>query len=222
MSKAYKVTISGTYHTSGDDYIDYEKVEGYIPFVDEEFAEAMIIRRYAKMWLTLNPKYKTRVKNVREVYIDAMEPAEHDFIYEGKVIQELGYEELQDLAVAKDLRAIPLYKTGGIRESRVKACVEYSLKVLGRELEDNAGLTHKKKGFTFSDINPMIISQGIERHIPHTFTNEEIIQHEMDSTSTKGAKATFTRPELEKFATKMGIIFNPAIGDVKLYDRIFS
>lgn len=187
--KAYKVSISGTYRAADREYIDYDKIEGYIPFTDYDHAEAMVRKRYALMWITKDERYKKRVQTVREVYIDSIEEVEAEFSFVGKNILDLNYEELQDLATAKDLRAVPLYKKGGIRQAQTVAYAHYSEKVLGVEVD------YKEVGFNIAKEPPIFADAGAERHVIAPLTNEQVIDMEQKSTNAKdGVKKTISRP----------------------------
>ena len=107
-NNAYKVTLSGTYRNGANESVDFQEVTGFIPLVDEDMAQAMCVKRYAKVFITQDKRYKDRVTRTRSVYVDSMEPCYHEFSYVGKDIKQMTYEELQDLATAKDLRSIPL------------------------------------------------------------------------------------------------------------------
>lgn len=216
--KAYKIKISGSYRTTNNEVIDYNNVEGFIPAVaDVEFAEAMIRKRYAPMWITESKEYSSRVLSVRECYIDVFEKAEHEFSFVGKKIEELTYGELQDLATAKGLRAIPQYKKGGLRQAQSVAYMEYANKIMGQDVDN------KKKGYNFMKLPTIVVSGELVANIANTFSNDEIIQREMESNDARaGAKATTTRSDLEKTAFEKGITYHPNISDEKLYARIYN
>ncbi len=212
--KAYSFTISGTYRNSKKEYVDFENVKGVIPFCERELAEAMIRSRYAEMVIAKSKKYTERVASMREVFIDGLVETESHFDFVGKDILELGYEDLQDLATAKDLRAIPLYKKGGLRQAQIIAYAEFSLKVLGRPVDT------KKKGFNITEQPSIVIDASTERNIQKQFSNDEVIQMEQDNETTE--KPRFSRAELEKLAGEKNITFMPEITDTKLYQKIFN
>jgi len=212
--KAYSFTISGTYRNSKKEYIDFENVKGVIPFCEPEIAEAMIRARYAEMLLAKSKKYPERAASVREVFIDSLVETESHFDFVGKNIVDLGYEDLQDLATAKDLRAIPLYKKGGLRQARMVAYSEFSAKVLGRPVDI------REKGFNLLEQPAIVVDEFAERNTQKGFSNDEMIQMEQDNKTTE--KLNFSREELEKLATEKNIGFNPAITDVKLHQKIFN
>lgn len=211
---AFKVTISGTYRNSKKEVFDFEGVTGYIPYVEDEVATAAVIKRYAYMWVKEHKDTKERLATIREVFVDDMEQTEYAFSYVGKNIKEMSYEELQDLATAKELRAIPLWKKGGLRQARVVAYAEYSEKLLGREID------YKKEGFNFAKLPALLADGTTERNVAKTFSNDEILDMEQDNTST--GKPNFSREELEQMANEKGITFNAAITDEKLYQKVFN
>jgi len=211
---AYAVTISGTYRNSKKEIVDFQNVKGIIPMCDVDIAHAMLRKRYATMWITESSEYKERVQNMRTVYVDSLEKTEHEFSFEGKDIKEMTYEELQDLATVKDLRGIPLYKAGGLRQGQMMAYAEYSNKILGKEVNI------KEEGFNFATLPPLVVDSFAERNLQKSISNEDMIQIEQSNTTT--GKAKFTRAELEKMANEKGVVFHPNIADEKLQQRIFN
>lgn len=214
-NNAYKVKISGTFRTGNKEYRDFQDVVGYIPLVDREFAEAMIRRRYAKMWITISGKYKDRVQSMRSTYIDELEPCQYEFSYVGKDIKDMTYEELQDLATAKDLRAVPLYKAGGLREGHIRAYAAYSKAILQEDIGE------KDPGFNFAKLPPMIIDDSVIRNPEVSMDVDDVIKSEVQGKPAAVAKVEVTRAEMEALAKARKIAFHPAISDAKLYDKIF-
>lgn len=212
--KAFKVTISGSFRNSKKEAIDFNDITGYIPAVNKELAYAAVIRRYAMMWLSNSGKYKERAINLREVYIDRMEPVECEFSYIGKTIREMTQEELQDFAVAKDLRGVPLYKKGSARQAQIVAHALYSDRHLGIEVP------YKEQGFNFADEPDYVADNQIEKSEYATISNDEMIGMEQKNTTSK--KSSISREELENLAKRKHITFHPNISDAKLYDKVFS
>lgn len=213
-AKALKVTISGSYRTNDYKIVDFSELTGFIPFTDEEIATMHIRGRYARMWVMKDPKFKDRLVDTRECHIDAMEECEHDFSYLGKDIRSMTQEELQDLATAKDLRLIPLYKKGSEREARTKAYAAYSEHVLKRVVK------YKEAGFNLMKMPPIVVKDGGWRaDDTRKLTNEEV----MDTEETVGSpKTSLTREELEQLARNQGIEFHPKISNDNLYKRIYG
>jgi len=216
MSKirAYEVAISGSYFNSKGEVIDYV-TKGVVPMTEsEELAISAVRNRYAAMWITLDPKYPERILGVREVYIDSISETEAEFSFVGKNITDMTYEEIQDLATAKDLRAVPLYKSGGLREAQGRTYAEYGNKVLGMNID------WREAGFNVMKLPPLVVDANPKKTKTKTLTNEEILAKEQENTD--GGKPKFTRAELEPLAKDNGITFNPAISDEKLYDKVFG
>lgn len=158
-SKTLKVTISGSYVSANRDIESFDNVTGIIPRLDEDKANQMVIRRYAKIWVTQARKpdgdkmYKT-LQRVRQVFIDSIDDndgmivvkdqetgvdvevdaSKLELSYVGKNVMDMSFEELQDFAAANDLAGVPLYKMGGLSHARRVAFSEYAIKVL--ELEE--------------------------------------------------------------------------------------
>lgn len=213
-AKAYKVTISGSYRTNDYKIVDFSGVEGIIPFQDEEIATMHIRDRYARMWIMKDSKFKERLVSTRECHIDNLEACDHDFSYLGKDIREMSQEELQDLATAKDLRLIPLYKIGSEREARTRAYAAYSAQVLMQPVK------YQEAGFNLMKQPPLIINDGSwRRDNTRKLSNEEI----MDGEEVIGAtKTSLSRMELEQIAKSQNITYHPSISDMKLHQRIYG
>lgn len=149
--KALKVTISGSYRTADKDIVDFH-TSGIMPYVgDEELINMHVRRRYAAMWISASEKYKDRVVTVRECFIDRIEEVDADLTFVGKDIIDMTQEEIQDLAAAKDLRGVPLYKKSSTRQMQNVAYAEYSEKVLGKEMD------HRTDGFNIAKLPPIIV-----------------------------------------------------------------
>lgn len=217
-NNAYKVTLSGTYRNGANESVDFQEVTGFIPLVDEDMAQAMCVKRYAKVFITQDKRYKDRVTRTRSVYVDSMEPCYHEFSYVGKDIKQMTYEELQDLATAKDLRSIPLYKAGGLREAQVAAYAAYSKAILREDIGE------KEPGFKFAELPPLIVGDDVAlRNTPESRTVDEIVQDEVEGKKPAGVeKVKVSREEMVKLAKDRGIQFHPAIGDEKLYKKLFG
>lgn len=212
-AKAYKVTISGSYRSNDYQIVDFSNVEGFIPFQDEEIATMHIRGRYARMWIMRDPKFTKRLVSTRECHIDSLEECGHDFSYLGKDIREMTHEELQDLATAKDLRLIPLYKVGSEREARTKAYAAYSVQVLKEPVK------YQEAGFNLMKQPPIVVTDGSWRiDTTKKLTNEEVMDAEFNVGQTK---TMLNRSELEQLARSSNISFSPKISDQKLYERIY-
>lgn len=237
--KALKVTVSGSYKTANGDIIDFEDVSGVIPHVEEEHAKMHVRRRYASEWVREatddkdKKTYPQRIDHMRQVFIDDMEEVEHDFSFIGKDIKKLSYEELQDLATAKDLRTIPLpKKISGvdIREMRTKAYLEYSSKVVGVFIDVNVPEAEhaSKQGdrlvFDFAKLPPLTVESGEARiDTSKKMTNEEILaaeQKAMDIHDTPKDKLTLD--DLKAIAKEKGIKHHHMLGFDKLYALLYG
>ena len=227
MAKALKVTVSGSYRTANKEIVDFENLSGLLPVVDEDLAAMHVQTRYVPTWLrnAVDKKgeriYTKRIEDVRQVFIDEIEKVNAgEFSYVGKDIKNLEYQELQDLATAKDLRRIPLPKelSGvSLREMRQMAYVDYSDKVLKKFID------HNEEGFNFSKLPPLIIDGDARRETSQKITNEEILDQEqkvMDVSSTP--KSTLTIDDLKGIAKQKGISHHPNIGFDALYAKIYG
>lgn len=213
-TKAYAVDISGSYFNSKGEVIDYV-TKGVIPMTgSEELAIAAVRNRYAQMWISQDPKYPERILGVREVFIDNIEETEAEFSFIGKNITDMTYEEIQDVATAKDLREVPLYKSGGLREAQGRLYAAYANKVMGMSVDwREAGYNVMKQPALTVDATPKASKTK-------KLTNEEVLAKEQENVD--GGKAKFSRAELEQLAKDNGITFNAAISDEKLYEKVFG
>ena len=223
--KALKVTISGSYKTSKGDIIDFEDISGVIPFVSEEHAKMHVMRRYASEWIRAKTNkdgekvFKDRIEHMRQVFVDEIEETYYDFSYVGKDIKKMSYEELQDLATAKDLRTIPLPKAFSglsLREMRVKAYLAYSEKVNKIVLNDN------DPDFNFADLPELKAGESVRKEPVAKMTNDDIINQEQKSTSTASTKSTLTLDDLKKIADEKGIDYSKDIGFDSLHAQLFG
>lgn len=208
--KAYKVIISGSYKTANKEVIDYQNVGGFIPFTEPDKAIQMIQKRYAPMWIRKDPKYTKGLKRMRETFVDKMEEVEHKFSFEGKDIGEMTFEELQDVATLKDIRAVPKYKSGSLKNAQTVAYVLYSNASLGTEYD------YKEAGFTIYDKPPLKVDEAYEYIESDSLDPEIAMKKEFDG------EQTLTFDELKAEAKKRKIAFNPNIGYNTLYNRVFG
>ena len=216
---ALKVTISGNFRNSKKEYIDFEGVEGFIPRVEEEFATAAIRKRYALMWIMADKRFPERPHSLREVFIDEMTETEHEFTFVDKDIKQMSYEELQDLAVCKGLRNIPLYKKSSIRGTREVAYVEFANRCLG------LGINKKDPDFDYNALPALTVDAVVEKNIKRPMTPEESLEVLAAPVSVKddGTKIKLpSREQLVRMAKDRDVKFHPSITDEKLYDKLFS
>lgn len=239
--KALKVTISGSYKTSQGEIVDFEDVSGVVPFVEEEYAAMHVRGRYVAVWVKSAVKkdgeklYTDRIEHVRQVFIDDMEEVEHDFTYVGKNIKEMTYEELQDLATAKDLRYIPLPKSQSgldVREARMRAYLAYSEKVVNNFIDvkdpppaycDETKNPDGSSSFALnlSKMPALVVDGEVRVEISSKITNDEIIQQEQDNAMGK-PKENLTLEDLKDIADKKNIKYHWNIGFDKLYAMLYG
>lgn len=221
MDKMLEFTISGSYKTAQKDIIDFENVKGIVPMQDEDIASMHMQRRFAARWIKEakgvdgKPLYPERIQRVREIHVDDVKQTTGKLSFVGKNIKELSFEELQDLALAKDLREVPLYKVSDLRNTRLMAYVNYVEKV-----QKGGRLKYQDEGFNFSKLPPIILTADIRREDEGKVTNDDIIDAEMKSTAEP--KTTLTRKDMESIAEQRKIAFHPNISDAKLYERLYG
>jgi hypothetical protein len=172
-ANALKITISGSYKKVGDgEVVDFEDIQIIMPRVDEEIAIAAARKRYAYTAIksVLNKegekKYPKPIDHIRNVYIDDMQEIEHDFPYVGKGIKEMTEDDLQNLAVEKSIREIPLpRRQSGIsmREMRQRAYQLFAERVLGWEIDMNDPAQNNYSKWNDIIPNPMQKAKPIQQ-----------------------------------------------------------
>lgn len=221
MDKMLEFTISGSYKTAQKEIIDFENVKGTVPFQDEDVATMHVRSRFASRWIkeTKNqdgePMYPERIQRVREVHIDNIKETTGNLSFVGKDIKELTFEEIQDLALAKDLRKVPLYKASDLRNSRVMAYIEYADKVLKQD-----PINHNEEGFNFAKLPPLVIDGIVRREREMKVTNEDIINAEMRSYSEP--KSTLSFDDLKAIAKSKNIDIRGNLSYDTLYQRLYG
>lgn len=237
-TKVLKATISGSFVASDKETESFDGVTGYLPALDSDKAQQMITRRYAKIWIGQckkkngEPQYK-RVARVREVFIDnIVDEPDKQLSYVGKDIMDMGFEEIQDLAAAKDLAGIPLYKTGSLAIARRVAVSQYLIFVLGmNEKEKNGQYIHgwQAAGFNPNNYEPIIVDAEIRRSSDRPAGLEESIDREMfleeikqKTGSVPGAESRLTIEQLKAIAQSKKVDFNDKISFKELYKKVYG
>lgn len=211
--KGYKVKATGSYF-SGQDKYDYE-VEGTIPFMPEEWAEAAVRTRYAHMWIAQNPKYKERITAVRECFVEGLDVVEDaKFSFVDKDIREMDYGELQDLASLKSLLEVPLYRKESLPSSRMKAYVAYYNKCVRDIGEDE--LDHKVAGFKLSDQEPLTAKYEWRDAVEEEAHREDVLQNSFNN------KRTLSMEDLKSLAKQRNIKTKANVTYEALYEKVFG
>jgi len=204
-----ELTLSGSYRTADKDIIDFEGVKCLIPACDEAIGIMHAQARYAygAIKAKMNgqkPAYPKRIEDIRQVFIDDVQPTQGPMSFVGKDIKELTFEELQDLATRKDLRTIPLPKELSgmdLREARVRAYVAYNDKILkGKPIKWG------DESFNFAKLPSIIMDYSERAEGSKKVSNEEIIAQEQSSKSTDAAnESTMELEDLLALAKDKGI-----------------
>ncbi len=184
--------------------------------------------RFAEKWVrdAVNPdgtkKYPERIHKMRQVFIDDVKLTEGTLSYVGKDIKELSVDEMQDLAVAKDLRFIPLPSSGiSKRDMLIRTYVAYAEKVLLKKIK------YQEDGFNFSKLPSIILDAKFRKEISQKLSNEEILEREQAPTKTAlggkdDPKARFTMDELRQVAEQKNIEVLDGTTFDELYSQLFS
>jgi len=177
MTALYQVTLSGSYRAANNEVIDFSDVKGIVPANAEDVMNMHIRRRHAPMLIAATKNkdgesaYPKRLESIRECYIDDMKPVAGEPSYAGLDVKELTAEQLQDLALGKDLRAIPLYRTASLRFTREKAYVAYAASI-GHYVDDTA------EGFNFMKLPPLVLDGEARKDTTKKLTNDEVLAGE--------------------------------------------
>jgi hypothetical protein len=215
--KALKVTISGDYSKSDKDIIDFNNVSGIIPYCPESMILSVVRFRYATRWIT-EAGYKDKVSRVRTCYVDDFEETQHNFSFVGKDIKQMTYEELQDLAVNKSLRDIPLYKNSSLRETQLRAYVAYTERVLEKTcgyIHNDRFITNKEEGFNFAKLPELFVDANFIAPVINTETTDNIIKRE-----SEGKPATLEA--LKIVARNRNIPISGNLSYDTLYKRVYG
>lgn len=224
-------TISGNYYNSKKEMVDFDNVVGKIPYCDEENqVGSMHVRgRYATKWVKEakdrdgNPRYPERIGKMRQVFIDDVVETTGTLSFVGKDIKELDIDELQDLAVAKDLRFIPLPGVGmSLRDILIAAYVAYSEKILMKKIK------WQDEGFNFAKLPSIILDAKLRRETAEKITNDEMIEIEAKKKAPVNygdrddPKQRFTLDELKELADGKNIEYNDGVEFDELYSQLFT
>jgi len=217
-------TISGSYYNSRKERIDFENVVGRIPMCnEEEGVGSMHVRgRFWKKWVKEaknedgSPRYPQSIFKKHTIHIDDVQEVFDTLPFVGKDLKSLTMDEMQHLAVAKDLRFIPKPDSGlDLRTTRARAYAAYSEKVLRKKININ------DEKFNFAKLPSIIISDGSTRHEEsQKITNDEMIEMEQENASTD--KREFTLDELKKLADEKNIQYPDDVEYKDLYSVLFS
>lgn len=223
-------TISGCYYDSKKETIDFEDVVGKIPMCDEEqgLGSMHVRRRFAQKWIKAaldkngDPKYPVRIEKLRQVFIDDIKETTGTLSFVGKDIKALSIDEMQELAVAKDLRFVPLPGAGlSKRDMLIRTYVAYSEKVLLKKIK------FQEEEFNFAKLPQIILDSTGRTDKEGKITNEEMIAREQENTTTDlnskdNPKDRFSLVELKSLADSKNISYPSNIGFDDLYSYLFS
>jgi hypothetical protein len=234
VDRMLKVTISGYYINSSKEKIDFDKVSGIIPWVDEEkgLASFHTRGRYAKKWIseaidkdTGKPKYPERIEKIQQCFVDDIEETTGTLSFVGKNIKELTMDELQDLATAKDIRTIPLPKSGHSNRSMLAlAYAGYCKYVLKRPLKPQP----HEEGFNFTKLPNIILDDKRRVETARKITNDEVIEAAMRGTKVNygegktSPEERFSPEELQMLADEAGIEYDESTTHAQLYKAVFG
>lgn len=143
-----KVTISGYYLSNGNK-VDYSGVECQVPECPESYLLSEVINRVVpQKFADAKQSYSAPGK----CYIDKVTKNKLKPSYNGKNIKELGWAELEDLAIAYTLREVPLFRSSSLVDARIKAYKEFCNKVKGMNLKDGFDY-HNAEDFVVGDLS---------------------------------------------------------------------
>lgn len=211
-----KVTLTGAYYSGSGkvkETVDFE-LQGIIPNINQDRILQACKCRMVKVWLANDKTYTKRVDRIVTCYVDNIEEVDGDPSIIGKNIKELSWDELQALAVWKNIK-IPLYKTMDLRTAREKSYLLYS-ELLGNEIDPKAD------GYNYASLPELIIEDdGAVREPEDQKTNEDIIENEQENESVKD-NGTLTLAELKKVAKAKGIKIPQNVSKKELEKLVFG
>lgn len=222
-------TISGSYYNSKKEIVDFDGLVGKIPDCDEDNGVgSMHVRgRFAEKWIREavdadgKKKFPERVHKLRQVFVDDVQPTTGTLSFVGKNIKDLNVDEMQELAVAKDLRFIPLPGAGLSKRDMLTLCyVAYSEKVLLKKVK------YQEEGFNFAKLPAITLTADSRRETSGKLTNDDIIALEQRPTLTElggrdDPKARFTLAELKQVADSKQIEYPTDVSFDELYSHLF-
>lgn len=222
-------TISGNYYNSKKELIDFEYVVGKIPFCDEENkVGSMHVRgRFAEKWVkdAVNPdgtkKYPERIHKMHQTSVDNVQLTTGTLSFVGKDIKNLSIDEMQDLAVAKDLRLIPIPNSGYSKSDMlIRAYVAYSEKVLLTKIK------YQEEDFNFFKLPSIILTGELRQEKHKKFTNDEIIAKEQEPTKSSygekdDPKKRWTMEQLVEAAAVKNITLEKGLSFDEVYSKLF-
>lgn len=224
--KVWRVTISGTYRNAKKDVFDYSGVEGTVPYIDEDLLKQVIVRRYAHMWVAAKKGEKESIHSVRETFIDKQVEDVAEMSFVGKNIMDMTREELQDMAAAYDLKAIPLFKTG-VRQMQNIAYAQYATHVLKLQPKSDSKdderawrlLTNQREdGFNAAKNPPIIVGGETRRDTAEKVSNDEMIDHQ----ASGKISTDFSIAELKAIAKAKNIPYSNNISREALYHKLYG
>lgn len=225
-------TISGTYYNSKKELIDFEKVVGKIPFCDEEQGVgSMHVRdRFAAKWVREaskengNLRYPDRIERMHQIFVDDVQETTGTMSFVGKSLKDLDIDEMQELAVAKDIRFIPLPKAGmSKRDMLIRTYVGYSEKVLKKTVK------YQEEDFNFAKLPDIVLDGQGRKEISQKLTNDEIVDLEADKMKAPvglgerdDPKKRFSLDELRAILDGKKVAYDPDSSFDELYQKAFS
>lgn len=231
MVKQLQVTISGTYYNSKKEKVDFDKIVGHIPLVSEEHAAMHVRGRYAVRWIkeAKDKKgellYPERIDRLHQCFIDNIREVEgKEFSFVGKDIKEMSQDELQDLATAKDIRAVPLPASGFSKRNMLElAYAGYCKSVLKRPLKP----APHEAGFNFSKLPALVVDGSVRVDNTKKLSNDEVIEGaqrpQKGELNTKPTPETaFSREELCQLADEAEIEYDENTSHADLYKAVFG
>lgn len=218
-------TISGAYYNSRKELVDFDNVVGRIPMCNEDQGVgSMHVRgRFWRRWVkeATDPKtgelrYPQSIFKKHTVHIDDVKEVRDTLPFIGKDLKELSVEEMQHLAVAKDLRFIPRPDQPlDLRTRRIRTYAAYSEKILRKTVK------WQDENFNFSKLPSVILTdRSTRRDDAKKISNEKMIEMEQENASTE--KQEYTLDELKRLADENEIQYPDDVEYSDLYSALFS
>lgn len=209
----FKVTVSGGYRTTGANgkIIDFDEVVGIMPECDRRMVDSHVQARYLSSWIKADKRYTERFSSRRSCYIDKIEVVPGVPLCNGKDIKRLSWPELVDLAVVKNLLRIPLTNTVDLPAAREVAYLEYSDKVLDRQIDTKA------EDYDYANLPSLIVADDAPVAVPEEKQNNEEALKEAEESDSE-----ISLSDLKKMAKKASIKLSPNMTKAQIEKLLFE
>lgn len=211
-----KYTVSGSYRDQSgpsSDVHDFEDLEIFMPEFHEIGREKQNVMRMLPLAITNSSKCKHRFETLNSFYIDKKEVIKDmECPMFEKDIKEMEWEDLQHLAISKNLRTIPLYRQTELRLAREKAYQLFCSEILGISVPEEE---------FFGDWPELKVGSQEDAVVTmEPPSNNDVLKAIQKVGLGSEDLTNMTLKELKAYADKKGVAYHPNIGYTKLLERL--